>query len=201
MNASTLPNGWKNLHKMRSIRELVNALNDSLNATFKEVKSYGIARSVKRGEELLPVIDEQYIGIDDSFSLQVYHKITGITMSVPDTRQGYGRNFGDQVNTYAMQMIVANDSQKTKLMSDQIALVIQSMLYNITFPTDFFRSVDVSLRSVILNSEQVYQQEYRSDSFRLNEYQSLSQINYSVEIAFKPGCFVVCPEDLIHCKN
>lgn len=186
---------------MRSIRDIVQEINKVIEVTFRDAKTYGIARTAVRGEELLPTIDEQYIGIDDTYALQVYHKLSQITMGTRNGRAGYGDNTADPLNTYSMVMVVMSDEQRTKLMADQIALVIQSAIYNISYSTDFFRSVDVSIRSVILNSEQVYQQEYRSDSYRLSEKQSLMQINYSVEITWKPGCFAVCPEDFINCKN
>lgn len=185
---------------MRSIRDIISLINETLGHKFRDIRGYGVATTIRRGEELLPVSNEQYIGLDDSFAIQVYHKILGITMT-ESTQGGYGRNSNTQINTYSMAMIVASDEKKTKLMPDQVALVIQSAIYNIPFSTDFFRSVEVSIRNVVLNSEQTYQQEYRSDSYRLSEYQSLTQINYSVEITWKPGCFVACPEDLIHCKN
>lgn len=184
---------------MRSIRDIVQNINDALCGVFKGAQVYGIARTAIREDGLIPVIQEKYIGIDDNFALQVYHKINGITISTRPG-SGVGRDPGHNVNTFQMSMIVYSSEKRTKLAADQIALIIQSVVPKI-ISSDFFLSIRTQLTSVILNSQQVYAQEYKSDTFRLDEYQSLTQINYTVEIAFKTGCFDICPEDLEQCKN
>lgn len=185
---------------MRSIRDIVNCINCSLEDFFdKSFKAYGIAYPGIRGEESLPVSSGVYVGIDDIYATQVYHKINGINISkVRGT--GVGRNQDDTLHTYQMSMIWYNSENKNNIPPDQLALIVNHKIPKI-FHSDFFKTVRVSLTNVILNSQQVYQQEYKSDTFRLGEYESLTQINYTVETVIKTGCFEICPEDLQKCKN
>lgn len=185
---------------MRSIRDIVKEINCQLEKVFPVgFIAYGVARTVIREDGYLPMVDDKYVGIDDNYALQLYHKINGITIN--KTRgTGWGNSPGYAVNTYQMSMVVFDNELKTKLASDEVVTLFQAAIPH-TISTDFFKSIRISLSSVVLNSQAVYAEEYKSDTYRLSESQSLSKINYNVEIVFKTDCFEICPEDLQKCKN
>jgi len=174
-----------------SISKTVCAINDALKNVFKGAVYYGIAKPLATEGRYRPHIEDKAISFDDDYAMKVYHKVTAGRISYIG---GYGDNT-DTINTFAMSAIVFNNQKKTKLRDDEIAVIIQSVLANITTtetitPTDF-----------ILNSEQVFSVEYRGHQYALPDNMSLMQFNYTVAITFKGGCFDICPEDFSHCKN
>jgi hypothetical protein len=123
--------------------------------------------------------------------MQVYHKINGATIT-------YKPGFGDQlktVNTFSLSLFVFNNEKRTGLKSDEIAMIIQSV-----FAAQNILSARILPTAIILNTPLIYATEYRGSDYRLSEYQSLMQMNYSVEVTFKIGCFDLCPEDFSQCK-
>lgn len=172
----------------QSIRNTVCLINDALGQVFKGSKLYGVATSVGKEGKYQPVVDEKPVSYDDSYALQLYHKVNEITVS---SSRGFGREI-DTVNTFAMSAIVFNNEKKTKLKADEIAMIIQSFISNIS-------TAEITPTRIILNSEAIFSTEYRGHSYHLPEYMSLMQFNYSVAITFKGGCFDLCPEDFSHC--
>lgn len=180
---------------MRSIRDIVGFINSQVAELLPGIKTYGVAKLTKRDKETLPAEGETYIGIDDTYKAQVYHKINGLTIA----RQAAG--FGDQVKklyTYQMSMILFLNRIQTEP-EDIVAMIDNRTTQQIK--TDYTQRVTINFLSAILNDEQVYSQEYKnSDTYRLGVGQRLLQINYTLEALYKPGCFDVCPEE-INCKN
>lgn len=176
----------------QSIRNIVSEINESLKGVFKGSKIYGIATLVEREGKGLPVADEQAVSFDDSYAMQLYHRVQGANIAYTT---GYG-NTQNAINTYQASMFVFNNEKITNLKTDEIAMIIQSALsvHNIT-------SVRILPTQIILNSQQVFATEYRGIPYALNEYQSLMQINYTVEITFKGLCFNLCPGDFSKCPN
>lgn len=180
---------------MRSILDIVRLINKHLDNLLPGLKTYGIAQLVPRDTETLPAEGEKYIGLDDIHSAQVYHKINGMTI----TRQA--RGFGDKVDqlyTYQMSMIVF--LAKPFIRPEDLVPLLQNALPQ-QFKTDYTKRVSINFLSAILNDQQVFAQEYKNTSaYRLDLNQHLFQVNYSLEVLYKPGCFDVCPEEL-NCKN
>lgn len=176
----------------QSIRNIISLVNQSLEGIFKGSKLYGVANLVERQGKVMPVVDELPVSFDDSYALQIYHRISGVNISY---LPGYG-NQQTTIDTFACAAIVFNNEKITKVKTDEIAMIIQSVLavLNIT-------SVRIQPVSIILNSQAVFNTEYNGVKYSLNEYQSLMQINYLVEVTFKGNCFTVCPEDFSKCKN
>lgn len=172
----------------QSVRNIISDINASLSLIFKGAKFYGVATSVEREGRMQPVVDEVSVTFDDSYALQMYHKIGALSVAY---QQGYG-NTMNTINTYAISAIVFNNEKITKLKSDEVAMIIQSILAT---------NDSATLIGVILNSQQVFATEYRGTPYYLNEYQTLMQINYTVDISFKGNCFNLCPEDFSNCKN
>lgn len=176
-----------------SIRSIVKQINTSLEGIFKGSKLYGVAELIEREGRTKPVVDEVSVGYDDSYAMQMYHRLTGpITVTY---LPGYGDTM-NTTNTFALSAFVFNNEKITKIKTDEIAMIIQSVLQVLNIS-----SVTIRLTQIILNSQQVFATEYRGTPYALNEYQSLMQINYTVEVKFKGICFDLCPEDFQQCTT
>lgn len=170
----------------RSVRNIITDINTSLGLVLKGGKFYGVATSVEREGRMQPVVDEVSVTFDDSYGMQMYHKLGALSIA-------YGQGYGDTMtstNTYTVQAIVFNNEKITRLKTDELALIIQSVLAT---------NNNATLTGIILNSQEVFAQEYRGNKYSLNEYQSLMQLNYTIEISFKGNCFNICPEDFAQC--
>jgi hypothetical protein len=175
----------------QSIRDIVCSINDVLEGTFKNARFYGIAISTEKEGKAQPQANEQPVSFDDSYGMQVYHKAGNVAVSYAS---GYGDN-QNTINTFSMSMLVFNNSKITGLATDEIAMIIQALLANIN------NSATIFVANFILNTQSIFAAEYRGHSFSLPEYAGLMQINYTVEIIFKSGCFDLCPGDFSQCKN
>ncbi len=173
---------------MDSIRNIIAELNNSLDGIFKGSKFYGVATIVEREGRSQPVVDSQPVAFDDSYGLQMYHRLGNVVISY---QPGYGDN-DKTTNTYSVSAVVFNNEQTTKLKTDELATIIQSLLA---------ASSVITPVSIILDSRVIFATEYRGVTYSLNEYQSLMQINYTVDLIFKSNCFDICPADFSNCKN
>ena len=176
----------------QSIRNIISQINNTLNGIFKGSKIYGVATLVEREGKSQPVVDSLPVSYDDSYALQMYHRLQGVAISY---EPGYG-NTKTTTNTFQISAVVFNNEKITKIKTDEIALIIQSVLSGLNI-----HSVEILPTQIILNSQQIFSTEYRGVNYALNEYQSLMQINYTVEITFKGVCFNLCPEDFSNCKT
>lgn len=180
---------------MRSIHDIVCFINNQIAGLLPGLKAYGIAKLTKREKETLPAEGEVYIGIDDTYKAQIYHKINGLNIA----RQTSG--FGDNVKkiyTYQMAMILFLN--KVNFNAEDIVAIFDANIPQ-QIKTDYTQRVNINFLSAVLNDEQIYSQEYKnSDTYRLGVGQRLIQINYTLEALYKPGCFDICPEEL-NCKN
>lgn len=175
-----------------SIRNIITTINGSLQGIFKGSKLYGMAVLVEREGRSQPSVNEQAVTFDDSYGMQMYHRVQGATITyVP----GYG-DTQNTVNTYQAFAVVFNNEKITKLKQDELAMIMQSALaaLNIT-------SVRVLPTGFILNSQQVFATEYRGTPYSMDEYKSLMQINYTVEVSYRGICFNLCPEDFVPCET
>lgn len=175
----------------QSISNIIAELNEALSAVFNASKFYGAATSVERNGRLEPSVNESAVAFDDSYSMQVYHKINSIQIT---SKAGYG-NIEATINTFSLSAYIFNNEQKTKLKQEEVAMIIQSV-----FSSKKILSVRIVPVNVILNSAGIFAAEYRGHQYPLSEYFSLMQFNYNVEITFKSGCFDLCPEDFHNCK-
>ena len=174
-----------------SIRNIITDLNTALQGYLKSAIYYGVAQPSIRGEQMIPVVNDIPVSFDDNYGIIIYHKLNGVTIT---RKPGFGKT-EHTINSFAVSAVVFNNEKITGLKSDEIAMIMQSVfgLQNIT-------SVRILPGSVILNSLAVYQTEYRGVDYSLPEWANLMQLNYTVEITFKSGCFDLCPEDFSQCK-
>lgn len=186
----------------QGIRNIIGLINKSLEGTFKGGKVYGMATLIEREGKSQPVVDERPVTFDDSYPFQLYHRVQGATITY---EPGYG-NTRNTKDTFQVSAFVFNNEKQTKVKTDEIAMIIQSLLtlFSIektVLTTSKISSVTVLPTQIILNSQQIFGTEYRGSVYSLNEYQSLMQINYLVELTFKGICFDLCPEDFLQCKT
>lgn len=176
----------------RSVRNTIADINTALEGIFKGGKVYGIATLVEREGRSQPIVDERPVGFDDVYPFQLYHRVAGATITY---KPGYGEA-RTIVNTFQVSAIVFNNEKVTRLKTDEIAMILQAVLQSINI-----NSVQVLPTAFILNSQQIFAVEYRGTDYKLNEYQSLMQLNYTVEITYKGICFDLCPEDFTNCQT
>jgi len=176
----------------QSIRNIISGINESLAGVFKGSTLYGVATLTERDGKGSPMVDEKPVGFDDSYALQSYHRLGDVAVT-------YSSGYGDQqntVNTFQVSMLVFNNKKQTKLNTDEIAMIVQSVLGN-----KKINSVRILPTRIILNSQQIFTTEYRGVPYPFDEDFSLMQINYTVEVTFKSGCFDLCPEEFSQCKT
>lgn len=180
---------------MHSIHDIVHILNRAINVPLSDV--HGIAQTVLKGEEKIPALVKKdgtgvYVGIDDQYGVRIYHKLNSLTTTVK-AREGYGRSAGTQINTYSLSMIVFLNRKRVSMYPDELLALLQSQLPE-AIKLEPYDHVRTWFNNIILNDLQVWNQEYLSDTYRLLPEYSLFQINYTVEVAFKKGCFNNCLE-------
>jgi len=184
------------------LRKSIGEINKSLSGIFQGLKTYGLAQTAYRQsgdqQERFPQVvdldgEGKYVGIDDTESVIVYHRITGLTTGRTN-RQGYGDGHSDLINTYQMAMVVFHDQKKTKMFPEELFLFLQA-----NFPeeikSDPYKNIFIRTTTVNLNSQQIFSAEYAGTTFFLPAEKSLFQINYTIESTFKKDCFAKCPED------
>jgi hypothetical protein len=183
-----------NWYKMHSIHDTVNWINERILEIIPGGQVFGIAHTAKRGEELVPVVGETYVGIDDTFPFQAYHKQNTLTSAnVP--RTGYGDSENYLQNTYSNSLVIFFNYDKCNLTVDELYTFIQASITGI-LKTDGYRQVRVNVSSAILNDAQVWSQEYGNKEFRLDASQRLIQIGYSVIYTLDKNCITIP-----NCKN
>lgn len=172
---------------MPSIAKIICDINSLLSGSIPGGKLYGIASTTEREGKSLPISKEKTVSFDDSYGWQLYHKVNDIKITYSG---GYGdkKNIG---NLFSCSMFLFNNEKRTGLATHEIALILQSVLQTYT-------SYTVQPTLVILNSRAVFDSEYRGQTYPLNEYQSLMQVNYTVDIRYKSDCLNFCPEDFIN---
>lgn len=134
--------------------------------------------------------------IDDTKSFQVYHKINEISYQEVQPQE----NFGDEGNwfqeTANMSLIFIGDRARIKIREEEISAMIS--LY---FPKKLssiqcqslklYQSI-ISIDSVNINKEQVYNQEYKNIDFILKPNEMMFEIKYKIITTFIKNCIQLC---------
>lgn len=179
---------------MLSINDIVKWANEKVSPLLPGLKPYGVAKSALKstanGDVIMPYIEPgTYIGIDDTFKAQAYHKINGISSaSVAGT--GYGDSEPSLQNTHSMSMFVYFNEEKCGFSADQLYTYIQASITG-DLKSDGKVSARVSVSNAILNDGNVWAQEYGATAFKLKGSQRLIQINYSIITVFDQNCIKI----------
>lgn len=185
------------------LNKFIQEINKPLEKLLSGIKVFGIAEAISRtrGEtvEVFPGVvgndgEIKEVTPDDVESVLIYHKANALATALSTLVRGVGDQPNAFVNAYAMSMIVYVDRKKTKLRPDELFLYIQANL-PFQIKQEPYNIILTRINTVILNSQQVYDSEYKGVQNRLPANQSLMQINYTIESTFHQNCFEKCPED------
>ena len=182
------------------ITEIIEALNIKFKKLFEkypDAKIYGLTQPVIRisgtVHELLPsTVDNTgeitYVGIDDIAPIILYHKNNSVS-SVQTLRNGIGDASGDVMDTFNNSIIIYIDRKRVKTMPDELVFYIQSNMPDAA-RMEPFKNIRILFQGVILNSAQIYTQEYGAEG--LDPGKSMLAVNYQIEVTFKKDCFSNC---------
>lgn len=182
------------------VNDVIHILNAQLNDLVLGQAVYGLAQTVLRTQgterEMLPCIvssdgEGKYVGIDDIRPFISYHKLNSATSS--QIANGKGDNPGDISNSYSMAQLIYWDRKRFNKLPDQILLLIQARWPQIILSMPDTKMVRIRISNSVMNSLQVYSQEYQVANPNLPANIHLMQINYNIEIAFNPACVETCP--------
>lgn len=179
---------------MLSINDITNWVNSRVCEIVPGLKTYGVAKAAAKGDFIAPYTGDDYIGIDDTYPAQGYHKQLTIA-STNVSRSGYGDNEQDLQNTYGMAFILYFNEKKCGLVVDKLYTFIQSAITGI-LKSPGYRSVRVNVTSAVLNDAGVWTQEYGATPYRLSGPQRLIQLNYNVVMILDKECIAIP-----NCKN
>lgn len=179
---------------MLSTLDIVKWANERIAPLMPGVQTYAIAKTAAKDDKIMPYIDEKYIGIDDTFKAQLYHKQLSVT-SNNVLKTGFGDNETSLQNTYGMALIVYFNENKCGFNADQLYTYIQTVITGV-LKSEGYKSTRVNVVSAILNDSQVWAQEYGQSPYRLSGSQRLIQINYNIVIVFDKQCI-----SIPNCKN
>lgn len=181
----------------------IQKINDGLSemaSKFTGSRVFGLAQSIIRqsgdNTQLLPTIvdlsgEGTYIGVDDAAPLTIYHKSNSIAVSEKQG-SGYGDNRSNKTYTYSNALVVFMDRKALGMLPDELILFIQANLPD-SLKIGNYKSVNVRMQNIILNSQQVFASEYQNVDYRIPPRFSLFAINYQIESVFDKNCFATCP--------
>lgn len=174
---------------MLSIIDITQWVNENLCKIMPGVKTYGIAKLAVKGDGTAPYVDEKYVGIDDTFTAQAYHRQLSISSTtVPNN--AYGDTDQSLQNTYGMALMIFFNEEKCGFSADKLYTFIQSSITG-RLKSEGYRSVRVGVTSAILNDAQVWAQEYGAAPYKLAGPQRLIQVNYTIVMVYNPECIAI----------
>lgn len=128
-----------------------------------------------------------YVGVEE-IPVIIYHKCN--SLSTETVAPAYGDGEGKKINRYNMHMVVFVDRKKTGNEPDELFLSLQKVFpANVT--VEPYEKVTTNIKNVILNSQQVFNSEYRGISYFVKPEHALFQVDYTIESVYNPKCFNV----------
>ncbi len=194
---------------MPLVDEIVSSLNNLFKADLKQhgnVFIGGVAEHTARQTdenklEWIPCIvdhdgNAQYMGLDDVYDIQIYHKCLSETFK-PSSKQ-YGDLNSNQSGSAIVHMVVAGMRNKVRMSPRSLADRISSL-----FPSDIINIKNNSTNKTIIkasikhtktnyNSFEIYSREYRNTEYFLKPETILFEMVYSIESEFNRSCFNIC---------
>lgn len=184
------------------IEQVLKIINDQLKGIDAAEIIYGIGQTITRisgsVKDTLPGIVNRdgeiaYVGIDDTYSLIIYHKLnsTAITLN----KNGTGNRYGDITNNNSLSLYAYWDFNKINIRHDELLMLLQSRIPIAISGLENIKIAIINQTNAILNSNQIYAQEYSYDDQKLlPENKNILQLNYNIQITFNPDCFRQCPQ-------
>lgn len=128
-----------------------------------------------------------YVGIEEK-PVIIYHKCDSMQPQI--IAPAYGDGEGKKTNRYNMHMIVFVDRKKTGNEPDELFLSFQKV-FPVNVTVEPYEKVTTNIKNVILNSQQVFNSEYRGISYFVKPEHALFQVDYTIESIYNPKCFNV----------
>lgn len=181
------------------ISEVLDIINESWKGLHIDMKTYGLSQSVIRTmgseREFLPgLVDRtgeiQYVGLDDVYSIIVYHKLNNISSS--QTNKGMGDRFGDIQNNYTLSAFVYWDRKRYNKLPDELLLVLQARTPIMVTDLQDTKTLRIRITGANTNSIQNYSAEYQGIEFKLPANANLMKVDYTIETTFNPDCLKDC---------
>lgn len=196
--------------KLYNIAQYINtvlAANVFNTSSFKGGKFHAIASLVPEqiGDEQIArpcVIDNDgectSVVIDDTYKFQVYHRIISLSNSLSEPDM-YGDATTFIKQTAQMSLVFISDTNKIQLRGEELTAVIAANLPP-TIPQAQLTAL--SLYSVAIypqgevqiDSEIVYNREYRKNQFLLQLSTIMHSISYVIETVYSKECFKACED-------
>lgn len=188
---------------MPYVNQIVKYLNTQLQAEFTANKFspsqfVGLAITVKGENGTEPLLaddfdNEKYVGVDDIYSLQVYHKLTS-TDHVKDPIQHGGKN-NRLITTYQMQMIIAAKRDQIRMTGEELESIfikgLESKIPNSEIQPLHLSRVSIMPSGTDMNAFTVWRDEYQRE-FDLRPNQILFRMKYTIEMAYDKSCIESC---------
>ena len=133
------------------------------------------------------------INPDDTYPIQIYHKILNKTYQVKPSSVGSRANVVSEKTD--VKMIVAGWTSRLQLTQEDLEALIASNFPDQISPSLYsplkLQNLVVTLQSSVLDRAQVYAGEYRGIPFQVSPEQILFSIRYQIESTYKKGCFII----------
>lgn len=148
--------------------------------------------------KIYPVVQntdgEQYkVNPDDTYNIQIYHKILGKTYSINKNSTGNRANKVDEKTE--VKMVVAGWTNKLGVSQEDLETLIAS-----NFPDQLANSLYASLKldnlTIVLgganmDKSTVFKEEYKGFEYHVKPEQILFSMRYSINATYKKGCFTL----------
>jgi hypothetical protein len=190
---------------MAKEHEIVDFINSELTTNQFSSKRFqtgsvrGIAELVTTEEETKPAIvdrygDCTYVGLDDTYSFQLYHRVIQ-----PTAELNIEEEFGDRKNikeNTEMLMVVMGDRNRLQLTAEDIKTGIVAAL-PLELPVSELNSLGLRSANIIpgsfnWNRQEVYEGEFKLEETLLKTNTIMFSFTYTIETVFDQACFTLC---------
>lgn len=193
------------------LKNIVAYINDALctalsDGRYDKSVFNGIAITMPRPQgdnttDLFPVYTDdkgegQYVGYDDAFSLQVYHKNNGVIYTQPEEEQ-FGNNNKVQKGVAQMSMIITGFRRALKMspeeMTEAVLKSLPSLMDKANLTANQLMSVKINPASADFNTMAVFGREYKVKSLKaLQPDIMMVELKYKIECIFDTRCINTC---------
>lgn len=185
------------------LSEIVQLINNKLKPLFKGSVMYGIT-------EMIPNIDEDSVifypceikkdgesvrmAIDNTVSLQLYHRLISKQTQYRDTQ--YGNNNREVTDVYQLSMYVIGNRNKLKSTNEDVSLRVTSGMPDV-FTENGKQFAVATLTSVDFNSAQIIEAEFPNTDYSGMPDMFMIRHDYLIRHSYKRNC-ITCETE---CKD
>lgn len=185
---------------MPFITEIINKINQNIQSDVQikdfKCKFLGLATLVERSgdnpQSAPYVIDgkanEQAV-MDDNYDLVIYHRITEVSYN---ERQGFGQ-FDDETETATVRMVIWANPRALHTSRENLLQVLSAKIPQAITPfNDNIYSILIRNRGLLIDSKNLYSQEYQGVEYRLDPEHLFAGVTYSIETDYNKQCLTIC---------